>query len=192
MLYKQVMRAPDRPFELEGCGTIAVPAVGAELWLAWRPAGLCALSWAEPDRTSEQVFGQGAPPASDVPEPYASGLARYLAGERFDPATLPVALDGTPFQLKVWQALRRIPFGQVRSYASIARDVGSPRAMRAVGGANGKNPVAIVVPCHRVVEADMTLGGYSGGLRFKRFLLELEGSRLVNDYVQPGQLTLLG
>jgi methylated-DNA-[protein]-cysteine S-methyltransferase len=63
--------------------------------------------------------------------------------------------------------------------------------MRAVGGANGKNPIAIVVPCHRVVEADMSIGGYTGGLRFKRFLLELEGAKLVADHVQPGQLSLL-
>src|SRR5690349_8080867 len=133
------MRAPDRPFEFEGCGTIAVPAVDAALWLAWRPTGLCALSWLEADSDPSLVFGQGLPRATtEVPEPYASGLASYLAGDPFDPATLPVDLEGTPFQRKVWQALRRIPFGQVRSYASIARDVGSPRAMRAVGGANGK------------------------------------------------------
>jgi O-6-methylguanine DNA methyltransferase len=79
----------------------------------------------------------------------------------------------------------------VRSYAAIANAIGSPRAMRAVGGANGRNPLAIVVPCHRVVEADMGLGGYTGGLHLKRFLLQLEGARVVADRVQPGQLALI-
>jgi methylated-DNA-[protein]-cysteine S-methyltransferase len=175
-----------------GCGVLEVPAVAARWWLAWGAQGLRALVWAEAGVEAARALGQGAPAPSEVPEPYAGVLRRYLAGERIDPGELPVELEaGTAFQRKVWTALRRIPFGQVRSYASIARDIGSPRAMRAVGGANGKNPIAVVVPCHRVVEADMTIGGYTGGLPYKRFLLELEGARLVSDHVQPGQLTLL-
>lgn len=176
-----------------GCGAIEVPAVAARWWLAWGTQGLRALVWTEAGVDAASALGATHPPETDVPEPYASGLRRYLAGEAFDPIQLPIELEheGTAFQRKVWQALRRIPSGHVRSYASIARDIGSPRAMRAVGGANGKNPIAVVVPCHRVVEADMSLGGYSGGLRFKRFLLELEGARLVADHVQPGQLALL-
>lgn len=175
-----------------GCGVLEVPAVSARWWLAWGTLGLRALIWAGAGVDAAQALGPDAPAPGEIPEPYASLLRRYLAGERIDPATLPVELVGTPFQRKVWESLRRIPFGQVRSYASIARDIGAPRAMRAVGGANGKNPIAVVVPCHRVVEADMRLGGYTGGLPYKRFLLELEGSRLDSDYVQPGQLTLLG
>jgi O-6-methylguanine DNA methyltransferase len=175
-----------------GCGLLEIPAVRARWWLAWGPHGLRALTWAEAGVDAKQALGSGAPEPSEVPEPYAGVLRRYLAGERCDPAELPVELEGTPFQCKVWASLRRIPFGQVRSYASIARDIGSPRAMRAVGGANGKNPIAVVVPCHRVVEADMSIGGYTGGLAYKRFLLELEGARLVSDQVQPGQLTLIG
>jgi methylated-DNA-[protein]-cysteine S-methyltransferase len=191
LIYKRAMQANAGAGAI-GCGMLEVPAVAARWWLAWGPQGLRALVWAEAGVEAAQALGSDAPPPGDVPEVYAGLLRRYLAGERVDPATLPVELEGTAFQRKVWASLRRVPFGQVRSYASIARDVGSPRAMRAVGGANGKNPIAVVVPCHRVVEADMSMGGYSGGLRFKRFLLELEGSRLVSDHVQPGQLTLLG
>jgi len=102
-------------------------------------------------------------------------LREYFAGRRRE-FTLPLDLRGTPFQLRVWKALRRIPYGQTCSYADIARRVGRPRAFRAVGQANHRNPVAIVVPCHRVLASDGTLGGYGGGLHMKRFLLELEGA----------------
>jgi O-6-methylguanine DNA methyltransferase len=173
-------------------GAIEVPAVRARLWLAWSPRGLTTAHWSSAGLTIAQALGADHPPETEVPEPYRGVLQRYFAGEPVEPTSLPVDLHGTPFQLRVWQALRTIPRGQVRSYASIARDVGSARAMRAVGGANGKNPVAVVVPCHRVVEADMTLGGYSGGVEYKRYLLTLEGSQLVGDRVQPGQLDLLG
>jgi O-6-methylguanine DNA methyltransferase len=91
----------------------------------------------------------------------------------------------------VWNALRKVSRGQVRSYAGIASDLGKPRATRAVGAANGRNPIAIVIPCHRVVETGMHLGGYTGGLHLKRFLLELEGARIDADRVRPGQLELL-
>ena len=128
----------------------------------------------------------------EVPALYADPLRAYFSGEAIDPATLPVDLRGTPFQLKVWQALRRVPRGAVRTYAGIASDIGSPRAMRAVGAANGANPVAIVVPCHRVVEAGLKLGGYSAGLDRKRHLLALEGVRIEGDQLRPGQLGLLG
>ena len=173
-------------------GAIEVPAVRARLWLAWSPGGLTTAHWSSAGLTIAQALGADHPPEAEIPEPYRGVLQRYFAGEPVEPTSLPVDLHGTPFQLRVWQALRTIPRGQVRSYASIARDVGSARAMRAVGGANGKNPVAVVVPCHRVVEADMSLGGYSGGVEYKRYLLALEGSQLVGDRVQPGQLDLLG
>jgi O-6-methylguanine DNA methyltransferase len=107
-------------------------------------------------------------------DPPRRALERYLASR----ASLDdVALDveaGTEFQRRVWDAARRIPLGQVRSYAEVARMAGTPAAMRAVGNALGMNPVAIVVPCHRVVHADAGLGGFSAGLRWKRFLLEHE------------------
>jgi methylated-DNA-[protein]-cysteine S-methyltransferase len=177
--------------EVLGCAHLDVPGVHARLWLAWSARGLVRVNWETEGAPADTVFGAGHPVPSALPEPYASVFSAYLAGEAVDPAQLPVDFSGTAFQAKVWRALRRIGRGQVRSYAAIAADVGSPRAMRAVGGANGKNPLAIVVPCHRVVEAAMRIGGYTGGLHLKRFLLDLEGVRTVGDIVQPGQLELL-
>lgn len=100
-------------------------------------------------------------------------LAEYFAGKRRDFA-LPLLLKGTPFQRRVWEALQAIPYGETCSYGDIARAVGSPKACRAVGGANHKNPISIIVPCHRVVGAQGGLTGYGGGLDNKRFLLDLE------------------
>ncbi len=90
--------------------------------------------------------------------------------------TCPLDLHGTPFQVAVWQALVRIPYGETRSYAEIAQAIDRPRAVRAVGAANGANPVAIIVPCHRVIGSNGTLTGYGGGLPAKRWLLSLEGN----------------
>ncbi|HVY65727.1 MAG TPA: methylated-DNA--[protein]-cysteine S-methyltransferase [Gammaproteobacteria bacterium] len=104
-------------------------------------------------------------------------LAEYFAGKRRD-FDLPLAPRGTAFQQRVWQALRAIPFGVVRTYGHIARDIGQPLAVRAVGQANGRNPLPIVVPCHRVIAGDGTIGGYSGGLNVKHKLLALEGIEL--------------
>jgi O-6-methylguanine DNA methyltransferase len=88
---------------------------------------------------------------------------------------VPLLTHGTEFQERVWAALRQIPYGETRSYEEIARAIGSPKAVRAVGSANGANRIPIVIPCHRVVRADGTLGGYGGELWRKRFLLRLEG-----------------
>lgn len=100
-------------------------------------------------------------------------LGEYFAGERrrFDLALAPA---GTRFQLRVWEALREIPYGETRSYAELAAAVGRPSAVRAVGAANGRNPIAVIVPCHRVIGADGSLTGFGGGLERKRALLELE------------------
>lgn len=103
----------------------------------------------------------------------AGQLDEYFAGTRRD-FDLPLALHGTPFQRRVWAALLAIPYGETRSYRDIARAVGSPRACRAVGMANHANPVMIVVPCHRVICADGSLGGYGGGQEAKKCLLALE------------------
>lgn len=100
-------------------------------------------------------------------------LGEYFAGQRRE-FRLPVKLAGTPFQLRVWRALDRIPYGETWSYGELARAAGARRGARAVGQACGANPVAIVVPCHRVIRGDGSLGGYGGGLRFKQFLLDLE------------------
>ena len=104
-------------------------------------------------------------------------LDEYFEGQR-QVFHLPLRPEGTEFQKKVWQVLCRIPYGQVISYRELAARVGSPRAFQAVGQANGHNPLPILIPCHRVIAADGTLGGYSGGLERKRFLLHLEGNDL--------------
>ncbi|NLU35896.1 MAG: methylated-DNA--[protein]-cysteine S-methyltransferase [Clostridiales bacterium] len=100
-------------------------------------------------------------------------LQEYFAGNRkkFD---LPLAPEGTSFQLKVWKALQSIPYGETRSYKDIAIAVGSPKATRAVGMANNRNPIAIIIPCHRVIGSNGKLVGYGGGMHVKEFLLNLE------------------
>jgi len=109
--------------------------------------------------------------------PYMEQLLAYFHGQRRD-FNFELDLQGTPFQKKCWEALRRIPYGATCSYADLAREVGSPRAFRAVGQANHNNPVAIVVPCHRVVGADGSLTGYGGGMGIKEKLLRLEGAAI--------------
>jgi len=90
---------------------------------------------------------------------------------------MPIDVKGTEFQTSVWKALQNIPYGQTVSYLDIAKTIGNPKAVRAVGLANGKNPIAIVVPCHRVIGSNRTLTGYAGGLARKQFLLNLEGAQ---------------
>ena len=104
-------------------------------------------------------------------------LQQYFAGQRqqFD---LPLEAGGTAFQRQVWRALAEIPFGALRSYRDIARRIGNERAVRAVGAANGRNPIPVVVPCHRVIGSDGSLTGFTGGLAVKRALLQLEGAQL--------------
>ncbi|MEX0834967.1 MAG: methylated-DNA--[protein]-cysteine S-methyltransferase [Nitriliruptor sp.] len=113
------------------------------------------------------------------PAPFADAalqLTEYFAGERtrFD---LPLHLDGTDFQRRVWGALCDIPYGQTWSYGQLAEHIGSPGASRAVGLANGRNPISVIVPCHRVVGADGKLTGYGGGVERKQLLLDLERDR---------------
>ena len=103
----------------------------------------------------------------------ARQLEEYFAGTRSS-FTVPLAPHGTPFQRAVWQALTDIPYGKTVSYRDVAVRIGHPEAVRAVGSANGRNPIAILVPCHRVIGADGSLTGYAYGLEAKRFLLDLE------------------
>ena len=105
--------------------------------------------------------------------PYLDQLNEYFAGQRRE-FSLPLDLRGTEFQLKCWRALLDIPYGETRSYRDLAQSIGHPKAFRAVGMSNNRNPVAIVVPCHRVIAADGSLCGYGGGLDIKRKLLDLE------------------
>ena len=104
-------------------------------------------------------------------------LREYFAGKRrtFD---IPLALQGTEFQLAVWNELLRVPYGDTITYAELARRIGRPSAIRAVGAANGANPIPVIVPCHRVIGSNGTLTGYGGGIERKQWLLALEGRRL--------------
>ncbi len=104
-------------------------------------------------------------------------LTEYFAGERKE-FQLPIRLEGTEFQKKVWAALQTIPYGETRTYGEIAKQIGNEKAFRAVGGANNKNTVLIIVPCHRVIGADGSMVGFGGGLAVKKHLLELEGIKV--------------
>jgi len=112
-------------------------------------------------------------PESRAGAEVARQLQEYFAGNRTD-FDLPLDPDGTRFQRDVWNALLEIPYGERRSYSDVARRIGRPDAVRAVGAANGANPIAVVIPCHRVVGRDGTLTGYGAGLPVKRYLLDLE------------------
>src|SRR5260370_30721934 len=134
-------------------------------------------------RVSFENGKQSTPPRAERKldkEPFAeviSQLQAYFRGElkEFD---LPLAMEGTEFQLRVWNALRAIPYGETVSYAQLAERIGKPKAVRAVGSANGSNPIPIIVPCHRVIGSDGSLTGFGGGLSTKRILLELENKQL--------------
>ena len=126
--------------------------------------------WLPSQATTTRGDGHDAPP---VLKDTATQLEEYFAGERTG-FTVPMELDGTPFQKDVWAELTRIPYGETISYGELARRVGRPKGPRAVGQANGKNPIPIIVPCHRVL-ASTGIGGYGGGLTVKRALLALEG-----------------
>ncbi|GHH85622.1 methylated-DNA--protein-cysteine methyltransferase [Streptomyces sulfonofaciens] len=124
-------------------------------------------------RPAEEAFGPRADPGEAPFRAAVEQLTAYFTGDlkEFD---LPLSLGGTPFQRSVWQQLQRIPYGETRSYGELADALGSPKASRAVGLANGRNPVGIIVPCHRVIGARGDLTGYGGGLDRKRRLLDFE------------------
>jgi methylated-DNA-[protein]-cysteine S-methyltransferase len=130
--------------------------------------------WFEGQKDHPGTLGAPERPQDPLLRSAAAQLADYFAARatRFD---LPLDLQGTPFQRSVWQALLGIAAGRTRSYGEIARDVGAARAVRAVGAAVGKNPVSVIVPCHRVIGSGGALTGYAGGLDRKRALLALEG-----------------
>lgn len=125
----------------------------------------------------DRQYGRGnwsLTPARD-PGGLTSAMRRYFKGDRAAIDKLPVKTEGTPFQKSVWKALRGIKCGSTISYAELARRIGKPKAVRAVGLANGQNPVSVVVPCHRVIGSNGSLTGYGGGLPRKKWLLEHEG-----------------
>ena len=166
------------------CTTVSSPV--GPLFLATSATGLVALEFdvrlpgqqsirPNPRHLREEASNVDFQESDDVLRPYTSQLTEYFAGKRREFA-FPLDLRGTDFQLACWRALLAIPYGETRTYADIARAVGKPNAFRAAGMANNRNPIAIVVPCHRVIASDGTLCGYGGGLEIKRKLLELEGT----------------
>jgi methylated-DNA-[protein]-cysteine S-methyltransferase len=149
--------------------------VGA-LKLVASDKGLAAILWEHDDPKRVRLGELAEDPVHPILVQAEQQLGEYFAGKR---TAFSIKLDmvGTEFQKKVWEALLTIPFGETRTYADIAKHVGSPSAFRAVGAANGRNPVSIVAPCHRAIGSDGSLTGFAGGLDTKQFLLTLEGRR---------------
>ena len=154
---------------------------GEMIVIADSEGNLRVIDWTEHEARMKQLldqqYGKGTytlTPALD-PGGLSSAMRRYFKGDRAVIDTLPVKTAGTPFQRSVWKALRKIKCGTTISYAELARRIGRPKAVRAVGLANGQNPISVVVPCHRVIGSNGSLTGYGGGLPRKKWLLEHEG-----------------
>jgi methylated-DNA-[protein]-cysteine S-methyltransferase len=143
--------------------------------------GLVAVLWEAERPNRVKLNAMNLDPSHPVLIEAERQFAEYFSGARKE-FELPLDPRGTYFQKKVWQALREIPFGETRSYLDLARAIGSAKAVRAVGAANGKNPLSIVVPCHRVLGADGSLTGFAGGLKAKAKLLALEGRAAMMEY----------
>ncbi|MGI4837809.1 MAG: methylated-DNA--[protein]-cysteine S-methyltransferase [Janthinobacterium lividum] len=150
-----------------------LPSPVGVLTLVASDSGLTAILW-EVERPNRVRLGEMMPVDSHVVlDETARQLDEYFAGQR-QRFELPLDFVGTAFQQKVWQALLTIPFGQTRTYSQIAAQIGHPTAVRAVGAANGRNPISIVAPCHRVIGASGELTGFAGGLLAKQVLLKIE------------------
>ena len=149
--------------------TVVASPIGP-LTVVWEDGALVRLAMSPPGRFVDAEIGERSDEGFDD---VVRQLGEYFAGERtaFD---LPLRPVGSDFELAVWDQLTRIPYGETRSYGHVAQAVGEPGGAQAVGAANGRNPLAIVVPCHRVIGADGSLVGFGGGLPRKRFLLDLE------------------
>ncbi len=152
--------------------------LGAAILIADEGGALRMYHWNDPTERWRTQFhrrhGDAALRPTHNPFGHVAMLERYFAGDIAAIDTIPVRFSGTPFQVKVWSALRTIPAGTTLSYGALAARIGMPTAVRAVGLANGSNPVGVVVPCHRVIGSDGSLTGYGGGLARKRWLLEHE------------------
>ena len=158
---------------------IATP-VGEVLRVTDAEGAARALDFADYEARMMRLLGRHAPDAALVagraPEGVRGAVEAYFGGDARALDGLTVRTGGTAFQRSVWAALRAIPAGETRSYGQLAAAIGSPRAVRAAGLANGQNPIAVIVPCHRVIGANGTLTGYAGGLERKRWLLAHEGA----------------
>jgi methylated-DNA-[protein]-cysteine S-methyltransferase len=154
--------------------------IGVALLVTDRDGVLCALDWEDHEERMLQLLRRqhGAVALKDAAAPRGTtqALSAYFAGELDRLNDIRWRLAGTPFQRKVWTALPRIPPGTTMSYGALAARLGSPNAMRAVGHANGANPISVVIPCHRLIGADGSLVKYGGGLERKRWLLAHEGA----------------
>ena len=157
----------------------AATPVGEVLLVTDGEGAVRALDFADYEDRMTRLLARHAPGASlkagRAPEPVRAAVEAYFAGDVHALDGLTVTTGGTDFQRSVWKALRAIPAGETRTYGQLAAAIGSPKAVRAVGLANGRNPVALIVPCHRVIGANGTLTGYAGGLERKRWLLQHEG-----------------
>ncbi|WP_445679925.1 methylated-DNA--[protein]-cysteine S-methyltransferase [Radicibacter daui] len=153
-----------------------------EIWGSFTTPVGTAVAWVTPDGsltrfwTNARSLPKGGRRDDGAIAHVKTEVDEYFAGARKD-FTLPLAADGTPFQKQVWAELCRIPFGETISYLTLATRVGDPGAARAVGHANGRNPIGLIVPCHRVIGANGTLTGYAGGLPLKQALLEFESGQ---------------
>lgn len=150
-----------------------MPSPVGELKLVASQRGLAAVLWENEDPWRVRLLAPQEEPQHEVLLETEKQLREYFAGER-QCFTVTLDFQGTEFQKKVWQALMDIPFGETRSYSDIAHAIGQPGAVRAVGAANGRNPISIIAPCHRVIGANGKLTGYAGGLTVKAFLLNIE------------------
>ena len=157
-----------------------MPSPIGELYLVTRGAALCVLDFSDYESRMRQLlerrFGPVELTEGVVPAAVRKTVEDYFEGDTGGIDAIATETRGTPFQERVWRALRDIPSGTTTSYGELARRIGEPTASRAVGLANGSNPVAIVIPCHRVIGADGSLTGYGGGLERKQWLLEHEGA----------------
>lgn len=155
------------------------PSPVGDLMLIASDAGLVAILWEDDDPARVRLAAREGRSDHPVLVQARAELTDYFAGARRR-FTVPLDMRGTPFQQQVWAALVAIPFGETRSYGAIAKAIGRPSASRAVGAANGRNPVSIIAPCHRVVGATGALTGFAGGMAVKRWLLNFErGDRLL-------------
>jgi len=155
-----------------------VPSPVGKLKLVATDDGLTAILWENDNPNRVKLGNMVENESHPVLKLAERQLNEYFAGKR-KKFELPLDFNGTEFQQSVWKALLTIPFGETRSYTQIAKQISRPKAVRAVGAANGKNPISIIAPCHRVIGADGSLTGFAGGLKAKEYLLGFEAERLI-------------
>lgn len=151
-----------------------MPSPVGELKLVASDRGLAAVLWENDDPKRVRFLPQVEQPDNAILQETERQLWEYFSGKRRE-FTLTLDFVGTTFQKQVWAALVTIPWGETRSYGDIARQIGNPTAVRAVGAANGRNPISIIAPCHRVIGSNGRLTGFAGGLQTKAYLLRIEG-----------------